>query len=147
MPAENNVAVVRTLFEAINNHQLDKAAALIDDNAEWVDVATGDTFRGPQGFRQLSESWWQAFPDNTIEITSLFADGELACVEYRGRGTFKGPLNWPSVKARPTGRKLDVPFCDVYRIRNGKIVSAREYHDLASMMNQLGVSLAVQKAA
>ncbi|MBI2953319.1 MAG: ester cyclase [Chloroflexi bacterium] len=147
MPAQDNINIVRNLFDAINNHQLDRATALIDDNAEWIDVATGDTFRGPRGFRQLSQSWWEAFPDNTIEITNLFADEESVCVEYIGRGTFTGPLRWPSIQAQPTGRKLAIPFCDVYRIEHSKIVSAREYHDTATMMGQLGVPFGLRRAA
>lgn len=147
MSTQDNISLVKSLFDAINTHQIDKAAALIDDNATWIDVATGDTFSGPQGFRQLSQSWWEAFPDNTIEITNLFAGEDFACVEYNGRGTFTGPLNWPSIKAQPTGRKLDTAFCDVYRISNGKIVSAREYHDLESMMAQLGLTSEKRKAA
>jgi steroid delta-isomerase-like uncharacterized protein len=147
MADQDTIRIVRDLFDAINAHQLDKAAALIEDNAKWMDVATGDTFTGPQGFRELSQSWWDAFPDNTIEITNVFAEGDFACVEYNGRGTFTGALNWPSIKAQATGRQLNLPFCDVYRISKGKIVSAREYHDLTTMLKQLGLPSEIKKAA
>ncbi len=147
MSAQDNIRIVRELFDAINNHQVDRAAALVDDNADWLDVATGAVYRGPQGFRQLSQSWWEAFPDNSIEITNLFASDDFACVEYVGRGTFTGPLNWPTLGAAPTGRTLDLPFCDVYRIHNGRIVNARDYYDLMTMLDQLGLPLNLPKAA
>jgi ketosteroid isomerase-like protein len=69
----------------------------------------------------------------------MVADEEGVVVEFRGRGTHTGPLANPAGDIRATGRKVDIPFCQVYRLKGGKIVSSRLYFDTATMMGQLGL--------
>jgi len=40
-------------------------------------------------------------------------------------------------KIGPTGKKIDIPFCEIFEIRNGKLVSSHLYFDVATMMQQL----------
>ena len=96
------------------------------------------TSRGPGGYKQLILFFEEGFPDSTIEITNLFATEEDAVVEFIGRGTNTGPLHMPTGDVPPTGRPVELRFCDVYRIRNGKIVSYRSYYDALGFMQQLG---------
>lgn len=60
-------------------------------------------------------------------------------VEFMGRGTHTGPLHTPTGDVPATGRRVDLPFCDVHRIEDGKITNGRSYFDLATMMRQLGL--------
>lgn len=59
--------------------------------------------------------------------------------EFRGRGTHTGPLVGPMGEIPPTRRQVDIPFCDVVQIKDGKIVSIHLYYDVATMMGQLGL--------
>ena len=38
-----------------------------------------------------------------------------------------------------SGRAVEMRFCDVYRIRNGKIVNYRSYYDVFGFLQQLGL--------
>src|SRR5437660_1337798 len=71
---------------------------------------------------------YRSFPDTGIEITNLFATEDQAAVEFIGRGTNTGPLHMPTGDVPPTGRAVEMRFCDVYRVSNGKIVSYRSYY-------------------
>jgi len=71
----------------------------------------------------------EGFPDSGIEIMNLFATEDQAVVEFIGRGTNTAPLHMPTGDVPPTGRAVEMRFCDVYRISNGKIVNYRSYYD------------------
>ena len=97
------------------------------------------TSRGPDGYKQLILFFEEGFPDSGIEITNLFATEDQAVVEFIGRGTNTGPLHMPTGDVPPTGRTIEMRFCDVYRIRNGKIVNYRSYYDALGFLQQLGL--------
>jgi len=46
----------------------------------------------------------------------------------------------------PTGRQMTINVCTILTVRNDKIVSEREYMDMMTMMQQLGVAPAVATA-
>ena len=46
----------------------------------------------------------------------------------------------------PTGRQVSMPICTVLTVRGGKIVSERDYMDMAHLMRQLGVMPAAATA-
>ena len=144
MTAQNTVTLVQTLYDLINNHQsdptwLDKSLTFFAEDCEVIDVPSGVTSRGPDGYKQLILFFEEGFPDSGIEITNLFATDDQAVVEFIGRGTNTGPLHMPAGDVSPTGRVVEMRFCDVYRVRNGKIVSYRSYYDVFGFLQQLGL--------
>jgi len=139
MPTQDNLDTVRSLFAAIDTRDLDKVMDYVDDNVEWVNEATGEVFHGKAGIRRLLEGWWYAFPDSKLQIYNLFGDEDWVCVEYVGRGTFTGNLDWGSVRAQATGRSYEVKYCDVYRMYNGRVLSAHTYTDTNNLLRQIGV--------
>jgi steroid delta-isomerase-like uncharacterized protein len=144
MTAQNTVTLVQTLYDLMNNHQsdpawLDKSLTFFAEECEVIDVPSGMTSRGPEGYKQLILFFEEAFPDSGIEITNLFATEDQAAVEFIGRGTNTGPLHMPTGDVPPTGRAVEMRFCDVYRVSNGKIVSYRSYYNALGFMQQLGL--------
>ena len=77
-----------------------------------------------------------AFPDGKIDVQSIHATGNVAIVEFIGRGTHNGDL----MGIAPTGRQISIPVCEVYELRDGKIYAERQYMDMMHMMQQLGVA-------
>jgi steroid delta-isomerase-like uncharacterized protein len=141
--ARNTVTLVETLYTLYNHHQsdpawLDTSLAFFAEDCEVMDVPSGMTSRGPDGYKQLILFFEEGFPGSRIEITNLFATEDQAVVEFIGRGTNTGPLHMPTGDVPPTGRPVELRFCDVYRISNGKIVSYRSYYNALSFMQQLG---------
>ena len=138
----DNAAIVRDLYDAFNDHDLDRAAAMVSEDFELVDFAAdGQAFRGPEGFRQWHQIFLTAVPDAKAEVTNVVAAGEGGWVftEHIGRGTHTGPLVGPSGTIPPTGRKIELPIGELFRVENGKIALIHAYYDGATMMRQLGV--------
>jgi steroid delta-isomerase-like uncharacterized protein len=141
MPAQtqNNAAVARAFNHAYNARDWDAAVALTTADVELVNVATGQTFTGSDGVRQFLQGWATAFPDSQVETTNVVGDEHGAAMEFVGRGAQTGPLQSPAGEIPPTGRSVDIPFCQMLAMRDGKIAQARLYFDLTTMLRQLGL--------
>ena len=50
---QDNVALVTSLFDAFNAGDLDRAVGTVADDFELVDMAAGQTFRGPERLSPL----------------------------------------------------------------------------------------------
>jgi steroid delta-isomerase-like uncharacterized protein len=131
--------VVRSLFEAFNDGDLDRAVATVTDDFELVDAAAGQTFHGRNGCRQWLAMFRTALPDARTEIINLFADGERVASEHVGRGTHDGRFVTPAGTIPPTGRQVELRIGEVYEVREGKITRLVAYYDSATMMRQLGL--------
>ena len=147
MSARDNEALARGAHEAFNERDFDRAAGYVAEDLEWVNVATGETFRGPQGYEQYMRGWAEAFSDARTEITNVLAGDDFAVVEFVGRGTHDGALRGPAGEIPPTGRSVEVRFCEVHQIEDGKISRSRTYFDVTTMMAQLGLMPAPEVAA
>jgi len=141
---QNNATLVRSLYNTYNSHQSDpawlgKGTDPFAEDCEIINVPLGLNLRGPEGYRQFVLGFADAFPGSSTEVINVFATEDQAVVELIGRGTHTGPLHSPAGDIPPTGRKVDLRFCDVYQIRDGKIISFHSYYDALTMMQQLGL--------
>lgn len=139
MSSSDNAAIVQQFNDAYNQRDWDAAAALVAPNATLMNMATGDTFQGPEGARQFLLVWNTAFPQSQVETTEIIAGESGAVIEFIGRGEQTGPLQSAAGTIEPTGRSVEQRFCSVNRIEGGKITESRLYFDLAGMMRQLGL--------
>ena len=139
MSEPDSGAVVRKFFEAMNGQDLDQVASLASEDVEFVDVAAGEEIHGREQWRQYCGRYLKGFPDMRLELTNLVATDDSAFVEAIARGTHDGALESPAGEIPPTGRKIEVKFCLVVRVRDGEIVDSREYYDAMTLMTQLGL--------
>jgi steroid delta-isomerase-like uncharacterized protein len=137
---QDNAQVVLDLYDAFNEREIARAAStLIADGLVWVSVPFGISFHGPEGYRQFVEGWATAMPDSTVEVTSMVVDGNSVATEFTGRGTHTGPLSTPAGEIPPTGRQVELQFCEVLQLRDGKVVRGHTYFDSITVLRQLGV--------
>jgi len=129
--------LVKSLYDNFNKRSFEETRKLLADNVTVTDVPSGQILRGHEGFRSFEQGWITAFPDAKTEVTHVVASEDSAVVEFRGRGTHKAGTG----EIAATGKKLDLPFCEMYRFKNGKISEVRVYYDAASMTRQLGVTM------
>jgi ketosteroid isomerase-like protein len=54
--------------------------------------------------------------------------------------THKGVFKSPAGVLQPTGKSIQVAFCDVYELRDGKIRRADSYFDCYGLVNQLAAT-------
>ena len=135
----DNAAVARTFHQAWAERNPDRGAAVIADDCEFVDVPRGEIQRGPEGYRHDYERWRTAFPDGTVEIINVIAEGDWVVVEFTNSGTNTGPLRTAIGDFPPTNRKIEVPYCSIMQIKNGKVISGRDYYDVSTILRQLGL--------
>jgi hypothetical protein len=55
-------------------------------------------------------------------------------------GKHAGVLKTPSGDIPPTGRAIELPFCEVYRFQGGKISACNLYFDTGTLLRQLGLA-------
>lgn len=135
----DNAAIAKSFFEAWNERDFERGAALAAEDAEIVEVPTGEKFRGPNGLRQEYEKWATGLPDGKVEIRNVVAGDGWVTLECVVRGTHTGPFATPAGEIPPTGRIVELPFSTFEQIQNGKLARARHYYDTATMMRQLGL--------
>ncbi len=139
MSVQDNLKIARGFYDEFNKRNFADVQKLVDDNAQFQIIPFNAKFTGKEGYLQLAQGWANAFPDGQCHITNIAAGEDSAVVEFAGRGTQTGPLMSPEGDIMPTGKSVDVPFCDVFKIKNGKIVSHNSYFDSSTMMKQLGL--------
>jgi ketosteroid isomerase-like protein len=140
MSLQDNTYIAQNIHPLWTNREFDRILTeMIDEDAEWMTVPTGEVFRGHEGFRRFMQGWADAFPDGRAEDAHVYVGEDFAVTEFVARGTHEGPLRSPGGEISPTGRPVEFELCEVYQIRNGRIHSARTYFDTANLMHQLGV--------
>ena len=65
--------------------------------------------------------------------------GDVVVVELALQGTHDGPLWLPQGILPPTGNRMDAPWCDVFRLENGRIQLFDCYPSGTVILSQLGV--------
>jgi len=133
--------VAREYLEAWNRRDWETFRGVLDDQYTYTG-GDGQLQRGPEAGLAVGQMFATAFPDGHIEIQHLHAAGDTAIMEFIGRGTHTGDL----MGIAPTGRQMTINVCTILTVRNDKIVSEREYMDMMTMMQQLGVAPAVATA-
>lgn len=146
MSGQDAAALVRASHEAFNARDFDRVDEIVAGDLEHTNVATGETFRGPEGMKRFERGWIEAFSDAETEIVSLHGGDDFAVVEFIGRGTHDGPLASPGGELPPTGRRIETHFCEVFEVRDGRLVRGRIYFDLVTLMGQLGLMPAPEAA-
>jgi steroid delta-isomerase-like uncharacterized protein len=82
-----------------------------------------------------ARGWRQAFPDGTMLVEKVMAEGDLVTVLWRGRGTNTGTGNGLPA----TGRPVELRGITIWRIQGGKIKEEWSSFDQLSLMRQLGL--------
>jgi len=139
MTPKENLTLAKNMYAMFNQRKLDEAAKTVANDCTWTNVSTGETFKGPSGFKEFAKGWITAFSDARVDIQNQFASENAVVTEFFGRGTHDGTLKTPAASIAPTRKKLDLKFCEVLTIKDGKVTGARLYFDTGTLMRQLGI--------
>ena len=124
-------AIVEQAMAAWNAHDADRIAAAYSEDIVYEDVAFGAVNRGRAEMHKFAVDILAAVPDMKLEIVSLAVHDGHGAVEWVWSGTDKGLFK--------TGKHFSVRGASVFEIRGGKIVSNKDYYDVATVMRQLGL--------
>jgi predicted ester cyclase len=90
--------------------------------------------KGLEAHKQRVQTVRSAFPDHQTIIKDILIDGDRAAVWYIWEGTHTGE----GLPIPPTGRRVSVEGCDIYRIVNGMVTEEWDHENFLKLYQQLG---------
>jgi ketosteroid isomerase-like protein len=142
----NNEQIIRKAYQTAEDKDIAGWVASFTADGTFTDESIGVTYRGPNELGKTVEVYARAFPDMHRELFRFFVAGDTVIVELALQGTHKGPLPMPMGTIPPTGKRMDAPCCDVFRLVNGKIQSFNCYPSGTVILAQLGVLSNIEAA-
>ena len=131
MSEEENKTFVRRW-----NEELWKGNQTIFDEC----IASNCDFHGgsSQQLQEIVNEFRHAFPDMTLTIEEVIAEGDKVVSRWTIHGTHKGNLITPYGRVSPTGKQVTYTGISINRIANGKIVDDRFEGDVLGLLQQVG---------
>ncbi len=133
--SEENVGLVRGLYEAFNRGDVDAVLGAFDENIDWYEaegMPYGGHHRGPQAvaenvFGPISSD----IDDFAVTADEAYAGGDevVTIVTYSGTG-------------HESGKDLRQPAVHAWTVRDGKIVRFRQFMDTVKYNEVLAVGAA-----
>ena len=134
MAPEENRQLIARVYELLNARDLDAAFALYTSNYVYHGPG-GQELRGRDGIRGLWAQFFTAFPDLHATVDEVIGEGDRWMVRWTIRGTHKG--EFPGI-AVPTGRRIELPVLELFRISDGQLAEAWDQYDRLHLLEQLG---------
>ena len=145
MPLDN-LDIVRTLWATLDRdpdvawppprRELDRQLRLdlLDERVQIrnpSEFPVADEYDGHEGVRQWATEVWEVFGELHHEVTDLIEgdDGQTVVSVQRTQG-----------RMRHTGLEVDLPWAVVWRISDGKVVSAHGYMTRAQAVEAAGLA-------
>ena len=130
--SEDNIAVVRGLYEAFARGDVPAVLADFDENIEWNEaegMPYGGQYHGPQAVAEnVFGPVTNDFDGFSVAPDEILADGDrvVALLTYRGT-------------AKETGKTLEMPAAHAWIVKDGKITHFRQLADPTPLNNALAV--------
>ena len=115
----------------------------------WIDCFTADgvfvdnsvavSYRGPAEVGKPVEYYGAAFSDMHRELYDVYVSGDVVVVQLALQGTHDGALHLPFGMLPATGKRMDAPCCDVFKLAGGKIRRFDCYPEGSVILSQLEV--------
>lgn len=135
-PIEENKVLVRRYFEITQEKDFDVLEEVLASDYTLHGVpGVEEELTGPDAIEAYFREMLEVFPDMTVTIDELVAEGDT--VAYRGSFTATHEGEFMDIPA--TGEKVTVDATGFFRIEDGKIAEGRPQMDTFGMMQQLGV--------
>ncbi|MDP5277562.1 ester cyclase [Sphingomonas sp. DG1-23] len=136
---QENEAIIRDLYACAegNRRDFDEFVSHFAPDGYMRDIPAGLELRGKE-ISDYLEMVTTAFPDVHRELFSIYVAGQVVIVELAIRAKHSGDLPLPSGTIAATGKAIDVPSCDVFHIKDGKIASFHCYNASSVLLQQLG---------
>jgi predicted ester cyclase len=104
-------------------------------SADYMDHNNAQAGYGPDVLRAHVAALLHTFPDFTMKVEDILAEGDKVVTRVTGRGTHAG--TWMQIE--PTGSAINVKGINIDRVSNGRIVEHWGEADTVGMLIQMGV--------
>ena len=131
--SQENVEIVRGIYEAWQQRDFEAALAPFDDDFEWIgppDISRDESGRafGLGGMTRSLQRWLENWTDYHYELRELIDHGDhvLAAGWQRGRG-------------RDSGVEVAEDIFSVWTLQNGKVIRQRMFRDRTEALEAAGL--------
>jgi steroid delta-isomerase-like uncharacterized protein len=116
---EENKTIARRVYEIISTGDFDRAGEIVDPDAPDNELLPGDPpARLIETFRDTFTEARESFPDLSVAVEDIMAEGDRVAARVTMRGTHRGEFQGLA----PTGKRVEVKAIDMFRICDGRIV-------------------------
>jgi uncharacterized protein len=115
----DNVEVLRNAYEALNDGDVERALAVLDEDAEWSehsDLPEAGTYRGRDAIRTFLESFLESWQDFDQELEELITGGPCVLIMLRSRQRGKG-----------SGIAVEAQYAHLWTMEDGRGVRVDAY--------------------
>ena len=133
----SSVEIHRAAHDAFNQRDWDRMRALAAETIVYDDRPRGLTLGSRDDFLGWLQEWATGMSDARVSEPDYLEAGEYSVCRFRGQGTNDGPMG-PT--AAVTGKRMDMPFCEILGVRDGRITSGEIFYDQLTMLSQLGLT-------
>lgn len=130
--SSNKELVTRFIEEVYNKRNVSHMQESLASN--FSSIRSDGTFQKEAYIEQVS-AYLKAFPDSTLTINNMIADGDSVATHYTFRGTHKGEFN--GVPA--TNNPVEATGIAISKIDSGQFVEETSIWDQLVLLQQLGV--------
>ena len=131
---------MRLATEVLNGKNLDVVDELL--HKDFIEHVGGEArHTGAEGFKAARRRRNAVFPDWSVRVDDLIAEGDKVVVRATGSGTHRGEF----MGIPPTGRRISVTWIAIYRVKDGKLAEHWQNIDELGMLKQLGAGLSIPR--
>lgn len=129
--ARNKRLIRRILVEGMGQSRMD----VIDEAVatDYVNHNFPQSVPGREGFKQTIAMFDAAFPDGAVVVEDVIAEGDKVVTRGYWTGTHDGPF----MGVAPTGKRVKLPYIDIWTVNDGRGHDAWVQMDLLGLMQQL----------
>jgi len=132
--SEENKALLRRWFEEVwNNGRADAIAEMFAEDGVGHGLSDGP-IHGPKDFKPFHATFRGAFPDITVVVEDLIAEGDKVVARCTVRGKHQGDHLGYAASNAP----VEFTGMTIVRIKDAKIVESWNNFDFMKMYQQIG---------
>jgi uncharacterized protein len=136
MPEHQNVATIRSIYEAFGRGDIPYILDRLDPNVAWHAPATvpfsKGLHRGPGEVARFFAGIAEHIAEPSVETHEFLAIGDRVVVLLRFRG-----------RGKESGSPFDAPEAHVWRLSGGKVVEEQTYADTAAIVQALTADVSI----
>ena len=117
-------SILRSAMATLGDWRISEVVAQFAERFKFNDHALALKFTDKLRLTEFFEKSRELFPDTTLEVVSLFENGNQAAAEWKLAAT-------QTVLFGSMGYRIaiDLPGCTIVRVENGRIVEWSDYYD------------------
>jgi len=127
---------VERVFTAFDDHDADGVVTEMAEEMTFDDPMQDEPLTRDE-FYEVCVGFFHVFPDARWETERLLADEDDAVAV---QGTFHGTFEEPFHGMEPTGESVALPTMSLFTVSADGITAWRDYWDMATFREQLGVA-------